>query len=542
MPAQYQHLRIRLRIEETRLLNWGDKVGLVEERLDEPTHTLRQNRNIIIDLLLEMQALFKSCVKIHDKYDHLVPIRSVDEAGGDVKIEEQFPSETTKKRNRFLEKTTQISRRLQWAAVKETAFSGLVEKLIGYNTLVEGLLDSAVLEQVQSMQAQTYMAILQLNSSVAELKEISKAMKVETQATVLDGPPMISSHGHGNNSQTGAGEAGFARLADFKAQQISLESEVPDLDPIQFEDITLQDFEDDEVRSEAKYQNKSVWIEWKQYDNQSKKVIQDRIKRLAILLESQNKSEQFGAPECVGYLDDQDQDRYGFVYLKPKDVSPNTPPTSLYDLIKGTMKPSLSKRITLAHAIARCLMYLHSVDWLHKGLRSNNVVIFFTLPGRSPSYNKTIIAGYEYARPDSPNELTDRLPEHPENDIYRHPALLTHPMPRSQKSHDIYSLGVVLVEIAYWQPIDQIMAIPSDQKTAKARVKQVGDQLLRGDYMRIIEGDVGEVYAAAVRRCLVGGKELGIGGHAKETDAQVGARIQEVFSKEVVSRLAGIKV
>ena len=36
--------------------------------------------------------------------------------------------------------------------------------------------------------------------------------------------------------------------------------------------------------------------------------------------------------------------------------------------------------------------------------------------------------------------------------------------------------------------------------------------LLRGNYLKVIEGNAGEVYATAVRRCLIEGKELGIRG------------------------------
>jgi Prion-inhibition and propagation len=40
MPEQYEHLRIRLRIEQVRFLDWGDKIGLVEELLEQPSPEL----------------------------------------------------------------------------------------------------------------------------------------------------------------------------------------------------------------------------------------------------------------------------------------------------------------------------------------------------------------------------------------------------------------------------------------------------------------------------------------------------------------------
>ena len=420
MPAEYQHLRVRLRIEQTRLLNWGHKVGLVEELLDEPSRTLQQNRNLILDILLEIQILFKDCVTIEAKYNRLVPMKSSEFQGAEEKFDKRFPKGTNsmlKKTLSFLEKARQSPERLQWAILKHERFESLIQKLIGYNNSIEGLLDSSAIENLQFMQQQTYMAMLQLNSNVVELKEISQAMQIRTQAEAPQSDIRIDSADR---------QASFALLADFKAQQMMLEREPPStgLSPIDRSDISL-DIANETTRPEAVYQGKKLWIEWKNYllsNNQKSPwnlTIEDRIQKLATLLGSQNKPSQFHAPHCLGYFNDQAEERYGFLYLKPKDVPSSTKPISLLNLIATQERPTLSKRITLAHAIAHCLMYLHSVNWLHKGLRSNNI-IFFTPPGKMPEYGAPIIAGFEYARPDFPEEETEPPPQHSEHDIYRY--------------------------------------------------------------------------------------------------------------------------
>ena len=318
------------------------------------------------------------------------------------------------------------------------------------------------------------------------------------------------------------------------------------LDPIPMTDITLKASND--VRWEAIYRGDRVWIEWKQHISGHKPhskmllTIEDRIKKLAILLGSDNKPPQFNAPQCLGYFKDSTCKRYGFLYAKPSSVPPKNPPTSLLSLVHSTNvnPPSLTKRITLAHAIDRCLMYLHSVNWLHKGLRSNSIV-FFIPPGELSKYSYPLIAGFEYARPDFPEEETEPPPEHSEHDIYRHPANLTRTISRSQKSHDIYSLGIILVEIAYWKPTDRVMEITKESRAARSRVKKVRDLLLKGEFLDFIDGWVGEVYADAVRKCLTGGKELGVEEGANESDREVGARMQEVFAEDVVGKLSTVK-
>lgn len=544
MPTEYQHLRVRLRIEQTRLLHWGQKIGLVEELLDEPSRTLQQNRNLIIDILLSIQHVFKECAEIHTKFDHLVPERPAEKLAGEANFEKRFPKDTNtllSKTLSYLEKAPQMPRRLQWAAVKKNKFSSSVEKLIGYNNSIEGLLDSSAMEQLHFMQQQTYMAMLQLNSEVAELKEISLAMQLETQAMTLDeNLPATSSKAMGKRPERGEGEASFARLADFKAEQITVDNEESTLDPISSYEVT--DVGSNQTRSEAMYRGNSVWVEWKSYDRDDDadvSWIRDRTKKLATLLGSNKKPEQFGTPQCLGYFNDEEAERYGFIYSKPEGVPSTAPPVSLLDLIRTSGTPSLTMRVTLAHAIARCLLFLHSVNWLHKGLRSENIILFAPSDG-TPGYHSPIIAGFEYARPDWPEEMTEPPRSHSEHDIYRHPHMLNGK--RSRKSYDIYSLGIVLVEIACWEPIDAIMDMPKDPNDAKSKAKKVRERLLQMSFLDSIEGLVGHVFAMAVKRCLTGGQELGIDDGAKETDTEVGARMQGVFSEEVVSKLGKIRI
>lgn len=555
MPAAYQHLRVRLRIEQTRLLNWGEKVGLIEEKLNDPSRVLQLNRNLIIDILLEVQTLFRSCVAIQDKFDQLVPQKPTEKdmaASNKDKFDRRFPKGTNTMLSKtlgFLEKASEVPRRLQWAIVKKDRFEGLVEKLIHYNTSIEALLDSTAIDQLQMLQQQTYMAMLQLNSDVVELKEISLALQIRTKEGNQGNGAMDKATRSNIGRAQDSNQATFSRLADFKAQQMQLEvnPSVATLEPIPMTDIALKASSD--VRSEASYRGKRIWIEWKPYisghNTYSKWIltIEDRIKKLAILLGSDNKPPQFNAPQCLGYFKHSTHKRYGFLYAKPSSVPPKTPPTSLLNLIHSTSakSPSVTKRIALAHAVARCLMYLHSVNWLHKGLRSNNI-IFFIPPGESPTYSYPLIAGFEYARPDFPDEETEPPPEHSEHDIYRHPAILARTVSRSQKSHDIYSLGIVLVEIAYWKPIDEVMEVPKEARAARSRVKKVRDLLLNGEYLDFVEGRVGEVYANAVRKCLAGGIDLGIEQGAHESDIEVGARIQELFAADVVGKLRDVKV
>ncbi|KAL2075397.1 hypothetical protein VTL71DRAFT_340 [Oculimacula yallundae] len=269
-----------------------------------------------------------------------------------------------------------------------------------------------------------------------------------------------------------------------------------------------------------------------------------RVMKLATLLSLPNRPAQFRTPFCLGYINDHtnEQSRYGFLYRKPSTTAPDTKPTSLLDLIKKRgSRPSLTKRIALAHAIAQSLMYLHSVNWLHKGICSDKIA-FFIQPDEQPSYSEPIICGFDYARLDQPDEMTEPRPRQSSYDVYRHPAILTRANTRSTKSHDIYSLGVVLVEIAMWQRIGDIVGMPQDEKAAIRMLPRVGVMLTKDGYMDAVEGHAGEVYRSATQKCLTGLVDLGIYGDVDDSTPDLAVEMQRVFSEDVVDVLGEIKL
>jgi serine/threonine protein kinase len=291
-----------------------------------------------------------------------------------------------------------------------------------------------------------------------------------------------------------------------------------------------------------------VWIEWKEYDLNHQlptwnQTIEDRVKKLAALLGLQNKTEEFRAPYCLGFFDDRDEDtsRYGLIYSRPDGVSPAAEPISPLDLIRKGEKPSLTKRIGLTHAIAQSLMYLHSVNWLHKAFRSDNIV-FFNPPGQEPDYATPTVSGFEYARPDLLKEITEKPSENFEHDIYRHPEAIMGSGVRSKKSYDIYSLGVILVEIACWQTIEDIVDNDRNQKHARTELRKTRKLLLGDQLLRKVTVTADERYRDVVRRCLTGGAELRLHEGADESDSDVEADMQQAFSKEVLGKLGNIQL
>lgn len=536
-----------MRIEQTRFLEWGDKVGLVEDALDRPSRVLHLNRNLIVDLLLEVQALLKSCATMGSKYDSIVELKEPVVAGSERSSQKGPPNKTDtlmRKTLGIFEKTKELPERLQWAMVKQKDFETLISRLIGYNDSIENLLDKVTMKDLQISQYQTNLAMLQLNDKVDQLMDISRAMKIPSQSPVS--PTMTSiSQGIGAGAGYAEATADVVLLAEFKAQLNSKDDSNEELKPLNFKSLRLGSIKAN--RSEAIYEGNAVWVEWKEGSREANEQaslsldILRRVQKLAILLKLPNKPPQFRAPMCVGYFEDHNDRRYGFVYEKPPAVSPSTPPVSLLELLTAGRRPSLTRRIALANALARCLMYLHSVNWLHKGFRSSNIV-FFPESDHEPDYGAPILAGFDYARPDSVGELTEAPPSYSEHDIYRHSSTLGVNRERYSKSHDIYSLGVVLIEVAFWQQIHTFLELPVSQRPSDKTIRAARRTLRSDNTFKELEGLVGETYKGVVERCILGGHHIGLKEGSDETDQHVGADIQKVFSEEIVDKLGMIRL
>jgi serine/threonine protein kinase len=233
-----------------------------------------------------------------------------------------------------------------------------------------------------------------------------------------------------------------------------------------------------------------------------------QVKGLVELLRFDKKPATMAVLDSLGYFQYEDQDRrlFGFISAFPPKSDCSRPPTSLNDLLVDGAKqkrsynlPSLPQRIWIAQRLAITLLELHNAEWLHKDLNSRNVV-FFHSSGAQLDINTPYVCGFEYARPDDIGAISFSV-RSSSTDIYRHPALLEpfaagQKRPRYQRIHDIYSLGLLLLEIGLWKQVGEFRK-PS---TKPADFSKMLTQLAN----RELPHRVGEVYRDVVLRCMEG--------------------------------------
>lgn len=579
-------LMIKMKVEEHRLIDWARSV-----RLDYTDRYLLLNhmsKGMIMGVMEQQQKLLHSFGRLNETYEPLSePIL--------VEIEEEFvidpdrlltngeastirfpqADELINKVRNFNKQLQKPLKKLRWAISGKDKMEVLVSHLAHFNDKLNEALDKAQRDSLREEQLRTQYQIILLNRTVENLVQIVQSHRIAPPSPQL---ALLSRAGSEYGLLTGRPIARdprtqpLAALAQFAAVNLQSESsngisditasftERIDLNhsadeikntKIELSDIhtatPLEDIEDSE-RTEGVYKDQSVWIEWKVVElgpghpNGISSVVHERITTLAALLREMNKIVQFRAPECLGYFYDEEQSRYGFVFAKPDFVPKNESPKTLRSLL-DTDLPPLTDRVLLMRLLCETVERLHAVDWLHKGLCSSNILFFTEKGSESDTINfaDPYISGFEYSRPATRDDLTQRPSDDPAADIYRHPATQSGAQ-SFRKSFDLYSLGVVLLEIAYWQPIDKILEIADISKARPKETHGARNRLLNdAKYHKHVKGHLGVTIESVIWSCLKGVEGFDIEKDCDEKDAQVVAKLQREFGERVVKRLGQMR-
>jgi serine/threonine protein kinase len=164
--------------------------------------------------------------------------------------------------------------------------------------------------------------------------------------------------------------------------------------------------------------------------------------------------------------------------------------------------------VRTAQKLAQWLLHFHTVRWYHKGFRSSNV-LFFT-SSNLPDSGEIYITGFEHARTAGEGPTTIKPPTGVDkNDYYVHPDYLGGKRGDGYlQMYDVYSLGIVLVELAYWCPIYKIFEhiAATNGESPASNPDAVRAQVIKHTpkVLEDMRSRVGDHYMAAVVACLNG--------------------------------------
>jgi hypothetical protein len=225
----------------------------------------------------------------------------------------------------------------------------------------------------------------------------------------------------------------------------------------------------------------------------------------------------FGLLLCQGVIKVRDSpmeeiERFDFIFSIPPELG-QTVPRSLRSLVSNqNIRYSLNERFYLAKSLARSVMFLHSSRFVHKSISPENIVV---LQPSSDKLGTPFLVGFERFR-FAEGRTYMSGDAFWEKNLYRHPRRQgLYPDEQYTMRHDIYSVGVCLLEIGLWSsfvnysedrefvspgpglPISELITT-KDQRKAAIEVKAMLIEMARSRLPWLM----GSIYTDVVVSCL----------------------------------------
>lgn len=393
-------------------------------------------------------------------------------------------------------------RKVRFVVTDKQQFQALVDRLHYFNSFLDKLLNNSQTHDAEVMNLSTTIIpqtpageLPALETATARLyPEFSQAVGVRRQVTGLE----QSIDGRQSGEPSSATTLPPQRSMVIQESQLELRHRDPKVTR------TLATYTPTHGRS------RRVLVEWRPFETEltwhtRRKTLQ-QVETLARILSKQPKPAACRVLDCIGYC--AGDTRIAFVFELPPGTKTNRDPRSLLQLLRTPESetcipiPPLEERLALAQALCTGLHYLHLCELIHKSVRANNIVFFRKEGAKDFEISQPYITGFDYSRLDGPDDSTiTRGAEGPDEDRYRHPQSLNRVSRRSTKLHDIYSLGLVLLEVAMWWSLKDIV------------LDKLGSEVK--DFVRSGDGPFSEVlhlvgtrYQEVVDKCLQGNFEL----------------------------------
>ncbi|KAM3071228.1 hypothetical protein ACMFMG_008818 [Clarireedia jacksonii] len=488
MTRDSERLICKIRIEEMRLLVWGREWGVLEgefeARLSAGMGSERM-RALAMEILSELYRTITDFQRLKERYGVLE-----EPVGGEKDRRDSREREGIGK----LSLRTELSRRVKWVIGDKEKFLVLLQDLKDYNDGLEQLFPPSRLATLHRTWTNELLADAH--------RDLGKLNMLESASSGV--------------------YPGLNVSANLKQLRINLdEKDTKNFKPtyaLKIQRSALKIMNREASRVHGTYSNPSfaepqeIIVEWVEYEKEDLDARLNHLRRiddLARMINSaSNRHPDLHTVDCLGYTDDSGSSRYGLVYATP---SSHTSSSTLRSLILSNdfRTPDLGDRFKLAHTLAVALWSLHSLDWLHKNLSSSNILFFPSAYSKSPTLTSAAsnipdistpyLLGFDASRPDQLGEMSIASKNSTAENLHRHPSSLNTNIAISRKpyckSYDIYSLGLILLEMGLWKTLQTYHK--SHYSAERFRDKIVLQNLVPG-----LGSKTGRLYREVVERCL----------------------------------------
>ena len=252
----------------------------------------------------------------------------------------------------------------------------------------------------------------------------------------------------------------------------------------------------------------------------------------------------FGILQCRGVIritDDVRTSFFDFAFKIPKELG--SEPKGLRYFLTERVQLTLTERVQLAMQLAKSISFVHTLGFVHKNFRPETILGFRSgniAPG------VFVLVGFEKVRmADGRTRLSGDLAW--EKNIYRHPQRQgLFPEEVYTMQHDIYSLGVCLLEIGLWESFvlckdDSDHSAPGTVLELHLQSPEFQNALLMKKHLvgmahRELPTRIGEKYKEVVVNCLTCLDEENIDfGNQKEFEDEDGVLIGVRYIEKVCS-------
>ncbi|KAH7161774.1 hypothetical protein EDB81DRAFT_925477 [Dactylonectria macrodidyma] len=521
----YQRQTTLLSIQECRYRNWGTTFGLDKGVFNGQENLKPYQCDLILDILAGISDVLMEASDLDKRYAS--PSKPSEGSSTSLAPEINALAITDRQlqsRKRAHELKSRIATSIRFVLRDEAKIEKFIETLASFN---DGL-DELTASHTRNMYAMLCTQLLATNTTVDLL---------------------------GLASATESTDTTISELANRKARNIEISGQQPSvvgmkelyldsktslqLDEV---DITVTSSSKSTGREFGTYQlTTPVMLEWKMAsEDASESDLLQRAFDVASFLSAPSK-EKTHLQRCMGYFTRPGETRrVALVYQVGSGKH-----RALSETIEaGDMDHiSLGTRHRLALELAESVFYLHLTGWLHKSIRSDNLLISThnsdkntVAPSLGPQLSLTLV-GFNTSRLDQQGEASEKIEQGNVANLYQHPDYQGGSwMTPYLRSYDIYSLGVCLLEIGLWQPIREI----GGYKPNKHSATSFSNKLKKESVMGSLDFTVGTPYRRAVEWCLKGQFEVGEDGQVFATKPSEGQMLE--FSDRVVSELAKCSV
>ncbi|KAK6530417.1 hypothetical protein TWF694_003772 [Orbilia ellipsospora] len=507
LESASEQLDLELMLQETRFYAWGQAWGLENSRNEKkPFHDLPKVNDLALKLINAIKAALDSLLEISRQHSLLDDATS-------------SPANS-------------IPLTSEWTIEETTAFQAAIRHV---EILINGLYELLPVDLLLYAKRTAGIRIVATND-IENLNRIRVSDKAEPENAFMARLRAFNLEEIGDEKQ--------ANSLPWNEENLHAKVKLARRD-YAFETKSLGFYkssnppERDKMYSIDKTTNgKPVLIEWKSYKerrtNLERMVLEHRMQKLVQLLYRTANSklpDELLTLNCLGYFDNSFNERFGIVFdLESCSGEPIT--LEQYIKRKGDIQlPSLEDRLGIGKVLIRCFMCLRATRWVHKSVRSSNILLLFketqTPQGEESKFIVRLI-GFQFAREEflRENDLESFNVTSESDRMYQNPAYLESRI--YEPLYDLYGLGILLMELGYWRMLESFWPPKLDKPTpikfqkflisqckkglgfmAGTAYQNIVISCLQGDFNLPESGTEANAFLDALRETLETGEEQG---------------------------------